>query len=349
MQSILFLLITVVILTSSAFAQARAPREVAEQLANVYGHKLDQVAYIPALPLVAKLRLTEITGDEKYAAEVRTIVEPFRTGEKSPVPKSGSEQAGHLLFAALAERSSGTDRERWIALCRIAADQIFDDSGKAFAVMPFHNEMSDAVFMAGPILAATGKLTGDRNYFDAAAVHFASMRTYCLREDGLYRHSPLCEAAWGRGNGFPALGLALALSDWPEDHPAFQPLLEEFRKHIAVLKTHQDPKTKCWHQVIDQPESYDEYSCTCMIGFAMARAIRRGWLSRDDYQPHVDRAWQAIESRTSPNGDLVNVCTGTGKQKTLRDYFDRPAINGKDDRGGAMGLMFATELKLNSP
>lgn len=349
MQSILFLLITVVILTSSAFAQARAPREVAEQLANVYGHKLDQVAYIPALPLVAKLRLTEITGDEKYAAEVRTIVEPFRTGEKSPVPKSGSEQAGHLLFAALAERSSGTDRERWIALCRIAADQIFDDSGKAFAVMPFHNEMSDAVFMAGPILAATGKLTGDRNYFDAAAVHFASMRTYCLREDGLYRHSPLCEAAWGRGNGFPALGLALALSDWPEDHPAFQPLLEEFRKHIAVLKTHQDPKTKCWHQVIDQPESYDEYSCTCMIGFAMARGIRLGWLSRDDYQPHVDRAWQAIESRTSPNGDLVNVCTGTGKQKTLRDYFDRPAINGKDDRGGAMGLMFATELKLNSP
>lgn len=349
MQSILFLLIAVVISTSSAFAQARTPREVAEQLASVYGHKLDQVAYIPALPLVAKLRLTKITGDEKYATEVRKIVEPFRTGEKSPVPKSGSEQAGHLLFAALAERSSGPDRERWIALCRIAADQIFDDSGKALAVMPFHNEMSDAVFMAGPILAATGKLTGDRKYFDAAAVHLASMRTFCLREDGLYRHSPLCEAAWGRGNGFPALGLALALSDWPEDHPAFQPLVEEFRKHIAALKNHHDPKTNCWHQVIDHPESYDEYSCTCMIGVAMARGIRLGWLSRDDYQPHVDRAWQAIESRTSPNGDLVNVCTGTGKQKTLQDYFDRPAINGKDDRGGAMGLMFATELALNSP
>lgn len=349
MQSILFLLIAVVVSTSSAFAQTRTPREVAEQLASVYGHKLDQVAYIPALPLVAKLRLTKITGDEKYASEVRQIVEPFRTGEKSPVPKSGSEQAGHLLFAELAERSTGPDRERWIALCRTAADQIFDDSGETLAVMPFHNEMSDAVFMAGPILAATGKLTGERKYFDAAAVHFASMRTFCLREDGLYRHSPLDEAAWGRGNGFPALGLAIALSYWPEDHPAFQPLLEEFRKHIAALKNHHDPKTNCWHQVIDHPESYDEYSCTCMIGFAMARGIRLGWLSRDDYQPHIDRAWRAIESRTSPTGDLVNVCTGTGKQKTLQDYFDRPAINGKDDRGGAMGLMFATELALNSP
>jgi rhamnogalacturonyl hydrolase YesR len=262
------------------------------------------------------------------------------------VPKSGSEQAGHLIFAAMAEQSSGTDRDRWIALCRNAADQIFDPSGKPLDVMPFHNEMSDAVFMAGPILAATGKLTGDRKYFDAAASHFTSMRTYCLRNDGLYRHSPLCEAAWGRGNGFPALGLALALSDWPEDHPAFQPLVEEFRKHIAALKAHQDQNTGCWHQVIDHPESYDEYSCTCMIGFAMARGIRRGWLARDDYQPHVDRAWRAIESRTSPSGDLVNVCAGTGKQKTLQDYFDRPAINGKDDRGGAMGLIFATESGL---
>jgi hypothetical protein len=41
---------------------------------------------------------------------------------------------------------------------------------------------------------------------------------------------------------------------------------------------------------------------------------------------------------------LVNVCTGTGKQKTLEDYFKRPAINGRDDRGGAMGLLFAVEL-----
>ena len=113
---------------------------------------------------------------------------------------------------------------------------------------------------------------------------------------------------------------------------------------MAALKPHQDAKTGCWHQVIDHPESYDEYSCTCMIGFAMQRGIRRGWLAKDEYQPCVDRAWRAIKERTSADGKLVNVCTGTGKQKTLQDYFDRPAINGRDDRGGAMGLMFAAEL-----
>jgi unsaturated rhamnogalacturonyl hydrolase len=329
---------------SVAVSQDRPPRQVAEELAKVYGRKLDQVAYIPALPLVAKLRLSELTGDDAHRAEVAKIVASFLVGEKSPVPKNGSEQAGHLIFAELAARANGNDRERWIALCKAAADQIFDQNGKALPIMPFHSEMSDAVFMAGPILAATGKLTGERKYFDAAATHFASMRKLCLRSDGIYRHSPLCEAAWGRGNGFPALGVSWALSEWPDDHPAKNDLIAEFQKHMAALKPYQDPKTGCWHQVIDHPESYDEYSCTCMIGLAMQRGIRRGWLEKSQYQPCVDWAWRAIQERTSADGKLVNVCTGTGKQKTLEDYFQRPAINGLDDRGGAMGLMFTTEL-----
>lgn len=324
--------------------RTRTPFQVADQLASVYGNHLEQVAYIPALPLVAKLRLSELTGDMKYAERVNTLVAPFLREETSPVPKSGSEQAGHLVFAELALRAQGKDRERWIRLCRAAADQIFGQDDRPLPVMPFHNEMSDAVFMAGPILAATGKLTGERKYFDAAVAHFASMRKFCLRPDGLYRHSPLCEAAWGRGNGFPALGLAFALSDWPEDHPARNGVLAEFRKLMAALKTHQDARTGCWHQVIDHPESYDEYSCTCMIGSAMQRGIRRGWLAKEEYWPCVDRAWRAILERTGPDGKLVNVCAGTGKQKTLQDYLNRPAINGRDERGGAMGLIFAVEL-----
>ncbi|MCI0360029.1 MAG: glycoside hydrolase family 88 protein, partial [Planctomycetaceae bacterium] len=276
----------------------RTPRQVAEQLAKVYGHKLEQVAYIPALPLVARLRLSDLTGNASHREEVARLVAPFLSGEKSPVPKSGSEQAGHLIFAELAAHAAGNGRDRWIALCQAAADQAFDTDGNPQPIMPFHNEMSDAVFMAGPILAATGKLTGERKYFDAAAMHFASMRKLCVRPDGIYRHSPLCEAAWGRGNGFPALGLAWALSEWPDDHPAKKELIAELQKHLAALKPHQDAKTGCWHQVIDHAESYDEYSCTCMIGWAMQRGIRCGWLAQDEYQPCVHRAWRAIKERT---------------------------------------------------
>lgn len=353
--SILALTVWVVIVASAyaqdgprtgpaAIAGPRTPKQVAEELARVYGQRLDQVAYIPALPLIAKLRLSELTGEPRFAAEVRRILEPFLEVDRLPIPKSGSEQAGHLIFIELARRATGADRERWIELAGLAANQIFDDAGRPRSLMPYHNEMSDAVFMAGPILAGMGRLSNEVRYFDAAATHFAGMRKLCLRPDGLYRHSPLCEAAWGRGNGFPALGLALALSDWPETHPQREDLLSQFRSHLKALVPHQDAKTGCWHQVIDHPESYDEYSCTCMIGFAMQRGIRRGWLNSEDYADSVARAWAAIASRTSPDGRLVNVCAGTGKQKTLEDYFARPAINGKDDRGGAMGLLFAVEL-----
>ena len=79
-------------------------------------------------------------------------------------------------------------------------------------------------------------------------------------------------------------------------------------------------------------------------GLQAVRSYRRGWLAKQDYQPCVDRAWRAIKERTSGDGKLVNVCTGTGKQKSLRDYLERPAINGRDDRGGAIGLLFTTEL-----
>jgi rhamnogalacturonyl hydrolase YesR len=76
----------------------------------------------------------------------------------------------------------------------------------------------------------------------------------------------------------------------------------------------------------------------------MLRGIDRGWLPREEYAPSVRRAWEAIKLRVGPDGSLVDVCTGTGKMKSLREYYDRPAILGRDDRGGAMGLLFCIEM-----
>jgi rhamnogalacturonyl hydrolase YesR len=87
--------------------------------------------------------------------------------------------------------------------------------------MPHHSEMSDAVFMASPVLAHAGRITGERRYFDQALRNYRFIAALCRRPDGIYRHSPLDEAAWGRGNGFPALGLALTLQQFPEDHGGY--------------------------------------------------------------------------------------------------------------------------------
>ena len=45
-----------------------------------------------------------------------------------------------------------------------------------------------------------------------------------------------------------------------------------------------------------------------------------------------------------PSG-LVDVCTGAGVQQNRRDYLDRPATFGPDERGGALSIWFVTEME----
>lgn len=318
---------------------SRSTVEVASQLAPAYGHALDTATYIPALALIGRLRLGDITG-ESPLADVEQIVAPFLEGKPSLGDRpSGSTISGHLVFADLYER---TDNPAYLALARSAADLGFEPDGSLKSSMPSHNEMSDSVFMGCAILARVGRLTGEKRYFDMALRHLRFMQDLDLRSDGLYRHSPLDEAAWGRGNGFPALGLALALSDWPTEHPGSAEALASYQAHMRAMARHQDP-TGMWHQVVDRPESYREFTSTAMTGFAITRGLRRGWLDRDEFEPVANRAWRAVLARIKSDATLVDVCRSTGRQTSLRAYLDREAILGRDDRGGAMALLFSTE------
>ena len=314
--------------------RGRSPLQLAEELGQYFGHDFNQLTYIPGMALIAQMRMGHVADVEKLAA-------PYLDPSRNILNRANSlTLAGHLVFAELAERGGN---KAFADLVRKAADLGFDQSGEMRESMPFHDEMSDSVFMATPIVVKAGKLTGERKYFDLAARHFAFMQKLVQREDGLYRHSPLTDAAWGRGNAFPALGLALALSDFPKDHPAYPRMMAAFQQHMFVLGHFQD-EDGMWHEVIDQPGSYAETSATSMIGLAMERGIRRGWLDPAEYQPRVDRAWHAVLARIGNNGQLVNVCESTNKQKTLQDYLNREAILGPDPRGGAMAMMFATEM-----
>lgn len=312
----------------------RTGRELAAELAEVYGHDFDQPIYMPGMAVIGQLRLGRI-------ADAGRLAEPYINGSKNPLQAAnGQTLAGHLVFAELAER---TGNPRYADLVRKAADLGFTESGAMKDSMPLHNEMSDSVFMAVPLLIKAGKLTGQSKYFDMALRHLTFMQKLDLRPDGLYRHSPLNNAAWGRGNAFPALGLMLALSDLSVNHPQFSPLLRAFRQHMAALRQFQD-EDGLWREVIDEPGAYPEFSATAMIATAMLRGINNGWLDWDDYQPLVDKAWRAILARTASDGRLLDVCEGTTKQPSLNDYLRRAAILDRDPRGGGMALMFALEM-----
>jgi unsaturated rhamnogalacturonyl hydrolase len=315
--------------------RSRTPRALALELAEHYGRTFDQPWYIEALALVAQLKLGRLE-------HVGRLAEPYASGAKDSLERPNSlVLAGHVIFTELAR---ATGDARYVALVRKVADLGFDDAGQMRESMPYHNEFSDSIFMATTIVAQAGALTGERKYFDMAVRHLAFMQRIDLRPDGLYRHQPATDAAWGRGNGFAALGLALTLSELPEDHAGYAQVLASYRAHMAALLRWQN-RDGLWRNVIDHRGAYPEFSATAMIGFAMQRGLTRGWL--DDapaYRAAVVRAWDAVNARTASDGTLLDVCESTARIESLEGYLQRKAILGIDARGGAMALLFATEL-----
>lgn len=314
--------------------RARRPRELATQLARHYGRDFEQPWYIGAIALIARLRLGE--GDE-----VRRLVEPWVDGTRESLARPNAlVMSGHIVFTELARL---TGDPRYTAMVRKVADMGFDAEGNLLEAMPHHDGYSDSVFMGTAILAQAGALTGEARYFAMADRHLRYMQKLDLRPDGLYRHRPEADVAWGRGNGFAALGLALTLSELPAGSDAHRHALESYRRLMDTLLPLQTPDG-LWRNVVDHPGAFEEFSGTAMIGFALRRGLARGWIRGRAYERAVERAWDAVNARASSTGELVDVCESTARLTTLEEYLQRPAILGQDARGGAMAMLFATEL-----
>jgi unsaturated rhamnogalacturonyl hydrolase len=313
----------------------RSPLQLAQQLAQFYGQDFSTAVYVPGMSIIGRMRLSEIDA-----------IEALMQAHLSNVPlaiNNASALAGQLVFAEYAER---TGNAAALALAVQAADLGFDAQGNMLEAMPFHNEMSDSMFMAPPLLTKVGKLSGESRYFDMAARHIAFMQDLLRRDDGLYRHSPLADVAWSRGNGFPALGLTLVLADFPPSHPAYGDLLASYLQLLEALIPYQDADGM-WREVIDYPGAFAEITTTAMIGIAIKRGIDRGWLDATVYGPVLENAWQGVLARTSLEGEFIDACTSTGKFDSLAAYLDRPAILGRDDRAGGIVMNFANEMAGN--
>ena len=202
----------------------------------------------------------------------------------------------------------------------------------------FATGWTDDMFMAGAVLArAPGRNA-------ALGPLLRSYAARLQRPDGLFIHAADGPHAWGRGNGFALLGLAEALTYLPGDWSDRSAVLEIYRKHVKALAGFQSDDGS-WRQVVDEPASYRELTVTAMTTAAMARGVRLGWIDHATYDPIISRGWSAVAARVNPDGTVKDVCSGTGAGATKEYYLNRPAVNGADDRGGAMALLAAIEVE----
>jgi rhamnogalacturonyl hydrolase YesR len=162
------------------------------------------------------------------------------------------------------------------------------------------------------------------------------------RDNGLFYHAPDVPFFWGRGDGWMAAGMAELLRSVPADNPDRPRIMEGYKKMMASLLKYQDGKGM-WHQLIDDPESWPETSCTGMFAFAMITGVQQGWLDQKTYGPAARKAWLGLISYIDENDDIREVCQGTNKKNDRQYYIDRQRITG-DMHGQAPVLWCATAL-----
>jgi len=202
--------------------------------------------------------------------------------------------------------------------------------------------------MCGAVLGRAFRLTGEGRYLGLLTQFLLDCGIQ--QGNGLFWHCRSAPYFWGRGNGFAAMGLAETLTYLPEDYPVREAILDMYLAHMEALRRFQQP-SGMFPQVLDVAGSYQEFTATCMFGYAAARGLRRGWLDPSFLEP-LQLAWQGVAERIDEEGNVVDACASTGVQAELRDYLDRPAVFGFDDRSGGMALWFAVELEqlaLESP
>jgi rhamnogalacturonyl hydrolase YesR len=212
--------------------------------------------------------------------------------------------------------------------------------------------MTDDPYMTVPYLVRAWKSSGNEKYLDDAINQV--MGTHARLFDaghGLFKHlwdlktqKPAGEF-WGRGNGWMVLAQVELLSVLPPQHPRRAAVLEAYCQHMNGLRRCQNP-VGGWHQVLNHPESWIETSATGMITYGVARGVNEGWLDQS-FTADARRGWTALQSKITPDGDIVDVC-GSTDTGDLAFYLKRPRLTGDLHGFGSFLLAGAEIVRLNA-
>ena len=319
--------------------RSRSPLEIGRILSSAYGHTLDPLVYTQGVAISGRLRIARFDADANDPApDISSLVEPL-VRDSDPLPQgTGTASLAGVLWGD--ELSEATGDERFANLVVQAADHFTSaDSGPPPPADPDYR--TEDMFFGAALLGRAYRITDDPDYLTLLTELL--LNSGIQQDDGLFWHCKPAHFYWGRGNGFAALGLTEALTYLPESHPDRGTIHSSYVRLLDAARNRQEP-SGMYPQVLDFPGSYQEFTSTCMFGYAMARGLRLGWLD-ETFEESLRIAWRGVSERIDDEGQIVDACTGTGVQESLNDYLDRAAIFGFDDRSGSMALWFAVEVE----
>lgn len=224
----------------------------------------------------------------------------------------------------------------------------------------------DGLYMAGPLCAKYSVLSGKKE-FGEMAMHQAILmyENMCDPENKLLYHgwddsfeaewadpeTGLSAEKWGRALGWFSVASVEILEVLGTSFDKADILLGYVQDIFKALATVQK-ESGYWCQVIDKPDApgnWEETSGTCLITYAMAKAVRLGLIGKD-YLVNAKRAYEAVASslRTGEKGELIldKICVGTCIESgTYEHYINRDTVE-NDLHGGGAFLLMCGEMAL---
>lgn len=198
---------------------------------------------------------------------------------------------------------------------------------------------ADDLFMAVPFIVRLGKIFNDNFYYNDA---FFQLKNYYdkmfMKEENLFSHifyveeHEMSRVAWGRGNGWVGVAMCEYLDNTPEAD-------ENRTEVIKMLKTFTEGIINCqdesgmWHQVLNQPSTYEETSATAMFLYTIVHAVNLGVLDREKTKKTIIKAYEGLCKKSiDSDGNIFGVCMGSGCSKNWKDYATLKTV-GNDDHG----------------
>lgn len=322
------------------------------------------------------------TGDKRYLDYIRSNIDGF-------VDRSGAIRTyrrdefnldqineGKLLFPLLRETGEG----RYAEAARSLRGQLQEhprtsEGGFWHKLIYPHQMWLDGIYMAGPFLAEFARVFDEPSGFDDVAQQIVLIESHTRDpHTGLLYHgwdesksqrwadpqTGCSRSFWGRAIGWYTMAIVDVLDHLPGAHPQREPIIGILSRTVTALLRVQDPSSGTWYQVLDQGDregNYLEASASCMFVYAIAKAIREGYLG-EEHLGLIRKAYDGIIQRFVQVDDqgLVNlhqICSVAGLGgpfgESYRDgsfaYYIGEEVVTNDYKGVGPFIMASVEME----
>jgi unsaturated rhamnogalacturonyl hydrolase len=350
----------------------KSPKEIGDRVAKRFVEsphanfnrpgKPNRITYPEVCTWYGALTFAKQTSNDALRKQLALRFEPLFGPDKKLIPTP--DHVDYTVFAAVPlELYMQTKDPRYLAIGKEFADKQWAAPWGRGATQPsaweyhkrdltFQTRMwIDDMFMITAVQAQAYRATGDRKYIDRAAREMVVYLDDLQKSNGLFYHAPDVPYFWGRGDGWMAVGMAELLRSLPEDAKERPRIMAGYKLMMDSLLKYQDDNGM-WHQLIDDPQSWPETSCTGMFTFAFITGVKNGWLDERTFGPAARKAWIGLTGYIDENSDIREVCEGTNKHnpkdpkqpKDGRAYYLARKRNVGDMHGQAPLLWCATAL-----